>query len=103
MSENKIMENETQQEDFIMHPTVDFCFKELMANPEVRKGFIAAVFGIDPEKIEETKLLPTILGPEYADEKYGILDVQELKVRIDKQIVVTKEKAGGSRVELKID
>lgn len=33
MSENKIMENETQQEDFIMHPTVDFCFKELMANP----------------------------------------------------------------------
>ena len=75
MSENKIMENETQQEDFIMHPTVDFCFKELMANPEVRKGFIAAVFGIDPEKIEETKLLPTILEPEYADEKYGILDV----------------------------
>ena len=75
MSENKIMERETQQEDFIMHPTVDFCFKELMANPEVRKGFIAAVFGIDPEKIEETKLLPTILEPEYADEKYGILDV----------------------------
>ena len=61
MSENKI--------------TVDFCFQELMANPEVRKGFIAAVFGIDPEKIEETKLLPTILEPEYADEKYGILDV----------------------------
>ena len=75
MSENKIMENETQQEDFIMHPTVDFCFKELMANSEVRKGFIAAVFGIDPDKIEETKLLPTILESEYADEKYGILDV----------------------------
>ena len=34
----------------------------------------------------------------------GIIShVQELKVRIDKQIVVTKEKAGGSRVELKID
>lgn len=29
-------------EDFIMLPTVDFCFKELMRNPKVRKGFIAA-------------------------------------------------------------
>ena len=34
----------------------------------------------------------------------GIIShVQELKARIEKQIVVTKEKAGGSRVELKID
>ena len=35
----------TKQNDdnFIMLPTVDFCFKELMRNPKVRKGFIAAV------------------------------------------------------------
>ena len=30
-------------DNFIMLPTVDFCFKELMRNPKVRKGFIAAV------------------------------------------------------------
>ena len=28
---------------FIMLPTVDFCFKELMKNSKVRKGFIAAL------------------------------------------------------------
>ena len=76
MSENKIMENETQQEDFIMHPTVDFCFKELMRNEKVRKGIIAALLGVRPEEIKETRLLPTILRKEYEDDKYGILDVR---------------------------
>ena len=32
--------NERNHENFIMLPTVDFCFKELMKNPKVRKGFI---------------------------------------------------------------
>ena len=27
-------------DNFIMLPTVDFCFKELMKNPKVRKGFL---------------------------------------------------------------
>lgn len=31
---------------FIMKPKVDFCFKELMEDAEVRKGFIAAVLHI---------------------------------------------------------
>ena len=35
-------------ENFIMLPTVDFCFKELMQNPKVRQGFIAAIMGKDP-------------------------------------------------------
>lgn len=29
--------------DFIMKPKVDFCFKELMTDDEVRRGFISAV------------------------------------------------------------
>ena len=30
------------QEDFIMLPTVDFCFKELMQNDNIRKNILAA-------------------------------------------------------------
>ena len=40
-----------------MLPTVDFCFKGLMNNPKVRKGFIAALLKKDPETIRETVLL----------------------------------------------
>ena len=46
---------------FIMRPKVDFCFKELMEEAEVRRGFIAAVMHIPPEEIVETTLLPTHL------------------------------------------
>ena len=63
------------QNDFIMLPTVDFCFKELMQNEKVRKGMIAAILGIRPEKVEEAVLMPTILRKEYEDDKYGVLDV----------------------------
>lgn len=67
----------TKNEDnFIMLPTVDFCFKELMRNPKVRKGFIAVLMKKKPEEIEETTLLPTILRQEYEDDKIGILDVR---------------------------
>ena len=30
------------EDDFIMLPTVDFCFKELMQNENIRKGIVAA-------------------------------------------------------------
>ena len=36
-------------DNFIMLPTVDFCFKELMKNPKVRKGFVGAILGKDPK------------------------------------------------------
>ena len=37
--QTKTMTQETQnREDFIMLPTVDFCFKELMQNAKVRQG-----------------------------------------------------------------
>lgn len=67
-----------KNDNFIMLPTVDFCFKELMQNKEVRKGILSALLGRNPEELEDTELLPTILQPEYQDEKLGILDVRVL-------------------------
>lgn len=61
---------------FIMLPTVDVCFKSLMNNPKVRKGFIAALLNVAPETIAETTLLPTALRQDYPDDKLGILDVR---------------------------
>lgn len=65
-------------DNFIMLPTVDFCFKGLMQNTKVRKGFIAALLKISPEEIEDTYLLPTIITSESADDKFGIMDVHVL-------------------------
>lgn len=70
----QVVEKEVQN-DFIMLPTVDFCFKELMQNEKVRKGMIAAILGIRSEEVEEAVLMPTILRKEYEDDKYGVLDV----------------------------
>ena len=67
-----------KDDNFIMLPTVDVCFKGLMYNPKVRKGFIAALLGADPAAVRETVLLPTALRQEYPDEKLGILDVRAL-------------------------
>ena len=62
-------------ENFIMLPTVDFCFKELMQNPKVRQGFIAAIMGKDPKAIRKTTLIPNVTKKESKDAKLGILDV----------------------------
>lgn len=64
------------RDDFLMSPTVDYCFKELLAYPEIRKGFVAAILNQDPEEIAETTLMPTILGKDTENGKYGILDVR---------------------------
>ena len=37
-----------------MKPKVDFCFKELMEDEIIRKGFIAAVLGVPKESIGKT-------------------------------------------------
>ena len=79
-------------DDFLMSPTVDYCFKELLAYPEIRKGFVAAILNKKPEEIAETKLMPTILSKDTEDGKYGILDVSvELKdaSQIDLEMQVT--------------
>lgn len=66
---------EKKNDNFIMLPTVDICFKNLMENPEVRRGFISALLGMRPEDIQETTLLPTSLQREYGNDKLGILDI----------------------------
>ena len=81
----------TKPDNFIMLPTVDFCFKELMQDEKVRKGLIAALLNVDPTEIESTTLMPTILRKRYPEDKYGILDVRvELKsgVQIDLEMQV---------------
>jgi predicted transposase/invertase (TIGR01784 family) len=64
------------KDNFIMLPTVDYCFKELMKNAKVRKGFVAALLDTAPEKIQRTTLLPTILQGNSPEDKTGILDVR---------------------------
>lgn len=59
-----------------MKPKVDFCFKELMSDAEVRRGFIAALLNLEPKEIVDTELLPTHLNRRYKDDKEGILDVR---------------------------
>ena len=64
------------KDNFLMSPKVDYCFKELLAYSEIRKGFIAAILNKDPEEIAETTLMPTILSKDTEEGKYGILDVR---------------------------
>lgn len=79
-------------DNFIMLPTVDLCFKSLMDNPKVRKGFIAALLRVDPKMIRKTALLPSALRREYPDDKLGILDVRvimENGMQIDMEMQVS--------------
>ena len=66
----------TKEQKFIMLPSVDFCFQELMEDEEVRRGFIGAFLRIPPEEILDMELLPKKLRKKYKEEKYGILDVR---------------------------
>ena len=59
------------QEEFIMKPYVDWCFKELMRNPKTRKEFIAVLLQVKPEEIDETILLENELPKEAEEEKQG--------------------------------
>lgn len=86
------MKKRRETEEFIMSPTVDICFKELMQNPKVRKGMVAAILGKDPDEIESTVLMPTILRQEYADDKLGILDAR-VKLVDGEQIDVEMQNA----------
>ena len=61
--------------NFIMMPTIDFCFKELMMNTKVRTGFIASLLDPPPERIRDTEIVPTELPRDYPDDKLGILNV----------------------------
>ena len=63
---------------FLMKPKIDFAFKEIMEDEKARTGFLAAVLGIRPESIKETRILNTNLRREHEDDKQGILDVRLL-------------------------
>ena len=79
------------KKNFIMKPKVDFCFKELMTDSEVRKGFIAALLGVAPGTVKMTTLLPTHLRQEYGEARLGVLDVRvELneETQIDMEIQI---------------
>ena len=85
------MENK-KPTSFLMKPKVDFCFKELMEDDEVRNAFLAAVLGIDLKEIIESKILPSHLRQKNKEDKLGILDVRVLlnnREQIDIEIQVT--------------
>ena len=66
------MENKKPTQ-FLMKPKVDFCFKELMEDEEVRNAFLAAVLGSIWKEIIESKILPSHLRQKDKDDKLGIL------------------------------
>ena len=54
---SKCKASKEKQEDFIMLPTVDFCFKELMQNDNIRKNIIAALLNLPSSEVENTELM----------------------------------------------
>ena len=99
---NREKGSKDKNDNFIMLPTVDFCFKELMKNQKVRKGFIAAILGKQPNEIHSTTLIATELRKDSEDDKLGILDVLvELEDRSHmKRLVKTNIAAGKSLEEI---
>ena len=53
----------------LMKPKIDFAFKEIMGDSEVRKGFLSAVLKINPEDIKETKIIDTFLRKKHKKDK----------------------------------
>ena len=63
---------------FLMKPKIDFAFKEIMMDEQARIGFLSAILKLNPEDIQDTKILNTNLCKLHEDEKLGILDVRIL-------------------------
>ena len=75
----------------LMDPRNDFCFKVLMSNEIVRRGFISAVLGMDEKETAGSILLPTQLEREWEQDKLGVLDIlvkQRNGTRINLEIQV---------------
>ncbi len=77
MSEKtKKYENELPE---IVKPKIDVVFKKLFGDPEnihILKGFVSAVLNIPKEDIKELVVENGELLPEYADEKFGRVDLK---------------------------
>ena len=81
MERNKMANRTTaaiSEEEFIMKPYIDWCFKELMRNPNTRRGFIAELLELSPEQIGNTIILENELPKRSEEEKKGVLDVHVL-------------------------
>lgn len=88
----RIME---KQNDFLMKPKVDFCFKELMTSETVRRGFLSALLSVSPSSIADSQILSPNLRKVHSDDKLGILDVKVLltdgsQVNIEIQLAFQK-------------
>lgn len=75
----------------IISPKMDFCVKELFANPVIRKYFISDVMGIPADTIRSVWLCNPYLWKRYRRMKQGILDVlielnDDTKVNIELQV-----------------
>lgn len=82
------MEKEKTKQ-FLMRPKNDFCFKQLMADAQIRQVFLSAVTGIPYEEIEETTLLTTSLEKRHKeDKKAGFRNVLKFYRRWEKQRAV---------------
>lgn len=91
---------EDTMSEFLMKPRIDFTFKELMANENVRVGFLSAVLNIKPEDIKKTQILNTFLRKEHEEDKQGILDVRILMnndTEIDTEIQLSELKVWADR------
>ena len=78
-----------------MKPKVDFAFKELMQDSDVRNGFLSAVLDIDPQDIRQTTILNAELRRRFREDKLGILDVR-LSVKIGGRAAEKAERAGNA-------
>ena len=78
-----------------MKPKVDFAFKELMQDSDVRNGFLSAVLDIDPQDIRQTTILNAELRRRHQEDKLGILDVR-LSVKIGGRAAEKAERAGNA-------
>ena len=75
----------------IVSPKMDFCAKELFANPVICKYFISDSTGMKVEDIRSVRICNPFLWKRYKKQKQGILDVlvvlnDNTKVMIELQI-----------------
>lgn len=78
----------------LVDPKVDFCFKELMEDEYIRRGFISAVLGMEPESVKNSILINTHLGKEQKNDKLGIVDILVQltdRTEIDMEAQIIKE------------
>jgi len=83
MKEKKDSNNQTEQtgKSFISLRN-DYAFTQTMKNPMVLRGFLAAVFGMGTEDIQEIKVKDRHLKKVSLEDKLGVLDVRAYVVEI---------------------